>query len=88
MRPAGLAAVAKRRDNRSGIYSYEQRPQTLPETYRKMLAADARALEFFDAQPPGYQKLMAWYVVSAKRENTRAQRVARLLDACRAGKRL
>ena len=88
MRPEGLAAFSKKRDNRSGIYSYEQRPETLPETYRDMLAADPRALEFFDAQPPGYRKLMAWYVVSAKREETRAQRVARLLDACRAGKRL
>jgi uncharacterized protein YdeI (YjbR/CyaY-like superfamily) len=88
MRPEGLAAFAKRRDNRSGIYSYEQRPQKLPESYRKMLAANARALEFFDAQPPGYQKLMAWYVVSAKKEETRAQRVVRLRDACRAGKRL
>ena len=88
MRPEGLAAFSKKRDNRSGIYSYEQRPETLPETYRDMLAADPRAIEFFDAQPPGYRKLMAWYVVSAKREETRAQRVARLLDACRAGKRL
>jgi uncharacterized protein YdeI (YjbR/CyaY-like superfamily) len=88
MRPEGLAAFAKKRENRSGIYSYEQRPQDLPDAYRAMLAADARALAFYDAQPPGYRKLMAWYVVSAKKEETRAQRVARLLEACRAGKRL
>jgi uncharacterized protein YdeI (YjbR/CyaY-like superfamily) len=88
MRPAGLAAFAKKLENRSGIYSYEQRPQSLPEEYRALLSVDPRALEFFDAQPPGYRKLMAWYVVSAKKEETRAQRVARLLDACRAGKRL
>ena len=88
MRPAGLAAFAKKLENRSGIYSYEQRPQDLPEEYRALLSVDPRALGFFDAQPPGYRKLMAWYVVSAKKEETRAQRVARLLDACRAGKRL
>jgi uncharacterized protein YdeI (YjbR/CyaY-like superfamily) len=88
MRPAGLAAFAKRLPNRSGIYSYEQRPVNLPDEYRAQLATDPRALAFFDAQPPGYRKLMAWYVVSAKKEETRTQRVARLLDACRAGKRL
>lgn len=88
MRPAGLAAFARRRENRSGIYSYEQRPQNLPDEYRAMLAADPRAAEFFDAQPPGYRKLMTWYVISAKKEETRAQRITRLLDACRAGKRL
>ena len=30
MRPAGLEAFSKKRENRSGIYSYEQRPGELP----------------------------------------------------------
>ena len=41
MRPAGLAAFSKKRENKSGIYSYEQRPGELPEPYRSALAADA-----------------------------------------------
>ena len=88
MRPAGLAAFAERKLFRSGIYSYEQRPQTLPELYAKQMQKHARAWDFFQAQPPGYRKLMTWYIVSAKKDDTRQQRFERLLDACRRGVRL
>ena len=88
MRPAGLAAFAARKTFRSGIYAYEQRPQTLPEPYAGLLRKQRRAWDFFQAQPPGYQKLMTWYIVSAKKDETRLQRFARLRDACARGERL
>jgi uncharacterized protein YdeI (YjbR/CyaY-like superfamily) len=88
MRPAGLAAFAERRIFRSGIYSYEQRPQTLPEPYAAMLRKHARAWTFFQSQPPGYRKLATWFIVSAKQDATRLQRFQRLLDACARGERL
>jgi uncharacterized protein YdeI (YjbR/CyaY-like superfamily) len=88
MRPAGLAAFSKKRENRSGIYSYEQRPAELPEPYASALAADARAAGFLAAQPPSYRKLMTWWIVSAKKEETRLSRLDKLVAACHAGKRL
>jgi uncharacterized protein YdeI (YjbR/CyaY-like superfamily) len=88
IRPAGLEAFSKKRENKSGIYSYEQRPVTLPEPYRRALAAHRRAAEFFEAQPPSYRKLVTWWVVSAKKEETRQSRLDRLVAACNAGKRL
>ena len=88
MRPAGLDAFALRRENRSGIYSYEQRAAALPEPYAAMLAANKRAEAFFAAQPPSYRKLACWWVVSAKHEETRSKRLGKLIDACVAGKRL
>jgi uncharacterized protein YdeI (YjbR/CyaY-like superfamily) len=88
MRPAGLAAFSKKRENKAGIYSYEQRPQTLPEPYLSALAARRRAADFFQAQPPSYRKLMAWWVVSAKKEETRQSRMDKLISACEAGRRL
>ena len=88
MRPAGLEAFSKRRENKSGIYSYEQRPGELPEPYARVLAADARAAEFLGAQPPSYRKLVTWYIVSAKKEETRLSRLEKLVAACHAGKRL
>ena len=88
MRPAGLDAFALRRENRSGIYSYEQRAAALPEPYAAMLAANKRAEAFFAAQPPSYRKLACWWVVSAKQEETRSKRLGKLIDACVAGKRL
>jgi uncharacterized protein YdeI (YjbR/CyaY-like superfamily) len=88
MRPAGLEAFSKKRENKSGIYSYEQRPAALPEPYRSALAAHPRAAGFFEAQPPSYRKLVTWWVVSAKKEETRQSRLDKLVAACDAGKRL
>ena len=88
MRPGGLEAFSKKRENKSGIYSYEQRTATLPEPYRSALAARPRAAGFFAAQPPSYRKLVTWWVVSAKKEETRQSRLDKLVAACDAGKRL
>src|SRR5690242_10347791 len=43
MRPAGTKAFAARRDNKSGIYSYEQRPTELPREYAKVLKKNKAA---------------------------------------------
>ena len=88
MRPAGLEAFALRRENRSGIYSYEQRTADLPGPYAAMLAANKRAQAFFRAQPPSYRKLACWFVLSAKKEETRAARLNRLIEASAGQKRL
>ena len=88
MRPAGLEAFAARRENRSGIYSYEQRTADLPEPYAGVLRANRAAYAFFAAQPPSYRKLACWFVVSAKKEETRAARLTRLIEMSAARKRL
>ena len=88
MRPAGLEAFSKKRENISGIYSYEQRPAGLPEPYQTALAAHPRAAEFLAAQPPSYRKVVTWWIVSAKKEETRLSRLDKLVAACHAGKRL
>ena len=80
MQPAGLTAFAARQDNRSGIYAYEQRSAELPEQYAKLLKKSAVAWKFYQAQPPGYRKLVNWWVLSAKREETRLKRLAELLE--------
>ena len=80
MQPAGLAAFAARKENRSGIYAYEQRRDQLEEPYRSMLEKNAAAWKFFEAQRPYYRKLAGWWVVSAKREETRLKRLAALIE--------
>ena len=88
MRAAGRKAFAARRAYRSGIYSYEQRRPELDEPYRSVLAANERARAFFDSQPPSYRKLAVWWIVSAKREETRMKRLAALVDLCARGRRI
>ena len=88
MQPAGLAAYAARSANRSGIYSYELRPQSLPEPYAIRLAARPAARAYFDAQPASYRRTAIWWVVSAKQEVTRERRLSRLIEDCAAGRRI
>jgi uncharacterized protein YdeI (YjbR/CyaY-like superfamily) len=88
MRPAGLKAFQARVDYRSGIYSYEQRTAELPEPYAKTLKKHRAAWNFFQAQPPSYRKMISWYIVSAKQEETRSKRLKKLIAASAKGKRL
>lgn len=80
MTKAGLAAYAAREDRRTGIYSFEQRPQTLPPEYRKRFRVNRQAWTFFQKQPPYYQRTTTHWVMSAKREETRERRLAILID--------
>jgi uncharacterized protein YdeI (YjbR/CyaY-like superfamily) len=88
MRPTGVKAFAARIENKSGIYSYEQRPTELPKDCAKLLKQNKAAWDFFRAQPPSYRKMIAWYVISAKRKETQSQRMVRLIAASAKGKRL
>jgi uncharacterized protein YdeI (YjbR/CyaY-like superfamily) len=87
MRVAGIAAHGRRKENRSGIYSYEQRPVELPRKYAAMLKKDRAAWTFHQAQPPGYRKIIAWWILSAKREETRLKRMKGLIDSSARGVR-
>jgi uncharacterized protein YdeI (YjbR/CyaY-like superfamily) len=87
MLPAGEAAFARRRDDRTAVYSYEQRknPQLEPEE-QAQLEADAAAWEYFSSRPPSYRKPAIWWVISAKRPETRARRLATLIADSAAGR--
>jgi uncharacterized protein YdeI (YjbR/CyaY-like superfamily) len=78
MHPAGEAAFAARTARKSGIYSYEQRPAELIQPWLGLLKKNKVAWQFFSAQPPWYRRTAAWWVISAKREETRQRRFAQL----------
>jgi uncharacterized protein YdeI (YjbR/CyaY-like superfamily) len=87
MRPAGLQAYEERREARTGVYSYEQREAAaLPAEYEDRLRANAAAWEFWTSRPPSYRKAAVWWVVSAKQEETRQRRLARLIDDSQEGR--
>lgn len=89
MKPAGLKAFEQRRENKSGIYSYEQRDQIeLSEAEINAFQANPKAWAFFEAQPASYRKAVLWWIVSAKKEETRAKRVATLIDDCANGRKI
>jgi uncharacterized protein YdeI (YjbR/CyaY-like superfamily) len=87
MRPAGLAAFEARTEERSGVYSFEQKDQVaFDEAQARRFQADAKAWEFFQAQPPWYRRTATWWVISAKKEETRAKRLATLIEDSAAGR--
>jgi len=88
MHPAGLAAYEKKEDHRSAIYAYENRPREFTPEHEKQFKKNKKAWRFFGEQPPGYRRLMIFYVSSAKQESTRLSRLKRLVDASEEGKRL
>jgi uncharacterized protein YdeI (YjbR/CyaY-like superfamily) len=87
MQPAGRAAYAARTDAKSGIYAYEQREHArLTPAEERAFKRNKAAWTFFQAQPAWYRKTATYWVVSAKRETTRASRLATLLADSAAGR--
>jgi uncharacterized protein YdeI (YjbR/CyaY-like superfamily) len=88
MQPAGLKAYQARKENRSGIYSYEQRSVDLEEPYHRLLKKNEAAWSFFQRQPASYRKAVSWWIISAKKEETRLRRLEKLMVFSAQGERL
>ena len=87
MRPAGVAAHARRRPDKQGIYAYEQAGELLlPAPYAALLAADPAASAFWDEATASYRKLCVSWVTSAKQQATNDKRMAQLLGDSAAGR--
>lgn len=80
MHESGLAAFRKRSAERSGIYAYENRQTELAPEYEKKLRANKKARKFFESQPPWYRRTSIYWVMSAKKEETRERRLAALIE--------
>lgn len=83
MRPPGLAAFEARNPKDARLYSFESRRTDLTRAFATRLRAHERAWSFFQAEPPWYRRSAAFWVMSAKREETREKRFGVLL-ACSA----
>lgn len=89
MRPEGERAFALRTEAKSGIYSHEQaQAAELTEHELRTFRRDATAWVYFEALPPGYRKTVLHWITTAKKPETRAARLAKLMASCAAGKRL
>ena len=89
MRPGGEAAFALRREDKSGVYSYEQRHEAaLEPDHEARFRANSPAWEYWSAAPRGYRTTATWWVVSAKQPETRERRLGQLIEDSAAGRRL
>jgi uncharacterized protein YdeI (YjbR/CyaY-like superfamily) len=89
MRPAGTKAFELRTEEKSGIYAYENRKSAVwGAAAGKRFRSRPKAWAFFQKQPAGYRKLATWWVISAKKEETRQQRLEKLIAQSETGRRL
>ena len=88
MRPAGLKVFEERHASQAEGYSYERRDAQLDAVMEKHFRANKDAWKFWEAQPPYYRRTLAWWVISAKRDETKTKRLAQLIEASAKGKRL
>jgi uncharacterized protein YdeI (YjbR/CyaY-like superfamily) len=81
MRPAGLKAFRERREDKTATYSYEQRHQAnLDPAQERRFRSKTRAWEWFQKQPKGYRTTAVYWVMSAKRPETRERRLTTLIE--------
>jgi uncharacterized protein YdeI (YjbR/CyaY-like superfamily) len=84
----GLAAFERRDQKVTQKYSFERKSAAFDAGALRALKANKPAWAFFTAQPPGYQKLLTFWVMSAKQEETRLRRLATLAERSAKGERV
>ena len=86
MTDAGRRAFEVRREDKTGIYSFESgQPAELPAEFVERLAANRAASSYFEERPPWYRRTATHWVVSAKREETRLKRLNQLIECSEQG---
>ncbi len=83
MYPAGMEAWEKRDKSKQMKASYEQEVVALSPEFLKALKKNKKAFEYFESGiAPFYKKLSIHWVMSAKKEETRERRLAKLIECC------
>jgi uncharacterized protein YdeI (YjbR/CyaY-like superfamily) len=86
MLSAGLAAFEARSAARTAVYSYEREAAAFTEEETRRFRADAAAWSDWEGRSPSYRRAVTFWVVSAKRPETRARRFETLLADSAAGR--
>ena len=88
MYPAGIAAFEKRRELKSEVYSYENKPERLSSHDEELFKLHPKSWAFFQSQPPSYQRTAIYWVMSAKQEPTQQKRLNELIADSEIGLRV
>ncbi len=80
--PAGKDAFSRGKAKNSGTSS------TLPDEYLERLRSRPAAWADWQSRPPGYRRLVAGWITSARRETTRERRLVALIEDSAAGRKI
>ena len=87
MTPAGTRAYEENKE-KSGLYSYERKTAALDPSEEALVRRNKAAWADWEKRPPGYRKVVLHWVTSAKRPETRAKRLAILIESSAAGQKI
>ena len=88
MMPAGTAAFERRDPKRSERYSFEQANIAFSPVQLRRLKGNQKAWVFFQHQPPSYRRMATWWVIDAKKQETRERRLGILIRDSSLGLRI
>ena len=80
MHVAGLEAYARRDPERTGIYAFENEPRQLSPAYEKIFRQNKNAWKFFETMAPSLKKVSIFWIMSAKKEETRLRRLKHVIE--------
>ena len=86
MKPAGMHLFSNRTDVLG--YSSEDRNVPLADAYEAQIKANRPAWLFFTHLAPSYKRESIWWVMSAKKEETRLKRLDILIASSEAGQKI
>ena len=75
----GLKAFSFRKENKSGIYTYENDVVDLDPKYESQFKENKLAWNFFMEQAPSYKKVITQWIMVAKQEKTRLSRLEKTI---------
>ncbi|HYU96906.1 MAG TPA: YdeI/OmpD-associated family protein [Sphingomicrobium sp.] len=87
MTPAGERAL-KDSTGPKGVYAYEKPLTSLTDAEDRQFRKNKPAWTDWDKRPPGYRKVVLHWLTSAKRPETRARRLATLIECSAAGEKI
>lgn len=88
MTPQGAKVFNERDPARAGLYSFERAAPTFEPELESLFRANKKAWAFFQGQAPWYRRTATHWVVTAKRDETRARRLAILIRDSAEGRRI
>jgi uncharacterized protein YdeI (YjbR/CyaY-like superfamily) len=87
MRDPGREAFARRVEEKTGTYSFERKtPAELPDGFEERIREDPRVWDAWEAFTPSHRRRVVHWLASAKKEETRWRRLAKLIDDLAAGR--
>ena len=79
MAEPGRKAYALRDPKRTGIYAFEKEVREFSPEFEKKFRANKPAWQFFQSEPPSIRRTCIFWVMSAKKEETRVRRLEQLI---------